>query len=245
VPEHRLEAQVVPWNIDQFQARDIWDADRDGNVDSGAPNGSGVKFCIIDTGFFYDIDGAGPDDGHDDFVGITASGISQITGENWHEDGNGHGTHVAGTANAMNNNIGVVGVMPGGAELYIVKIFNNSGVWQTGQSNLGAAAQACRNAGANVLSMSLGGGFSATEQTIFQSLYDNDNILNIAAAGNDGNNVQSYPAGYRSVVSVGAIDENEVAAEFTQTPFPPGGEDPNSPPANVEWTATELSGGGV
>src|SRR5690606_18033081 len=51
VPEHKLLAQVVPWNIDQFQARDIWDKDRDGNVDGGAPNGSGVKFCIIDTGF--------------------------------------------------------------------------------------------------------------------------------------------------------------------------------------------------
>ena len=76
--------------------------------------------------------------------------------------------------------------MPGGAELYIVKIFNNSGVWVNGQSNLGAAAQACRDAGANVLSMSLGGGSSATEEAIFQSLYDTNNILNIAAAGNDG-----------------------------------------------------------
>src|SRR5690606_4595165 len=96
-----------------------------------------------------------------------------------------------------------------------------------------------------VLSMSLGGGYSATENAIFQSLYDNDNILNIAAAGNDGNDVQSYPAGYASVISVGAIDEAEVAAEFTQTPVPPASNDPNNQPANVEWNATELAGGGV
>ncbi len=246
VPEHKLLAQVVPWNIDQFQARDIWDKDRDGNVDPGEPDGSGVKFCIIDTGFYYDIDGAGPDTGHDDFVGVTASGVSQITGEQWHFDGNGHGTHVAGTANAMNNTVGVVGVMPGGAELFIVKIFNNSGVWVNGQSNLGAAAQACRDAGANVLSMSLGGGASATEEAIFQSLYDTNNILNIAAAGNDGNTTASYPASYESVVSVAAIDENELAADFTQYPASAYGTPANTTPrANTEWDVVELAGGGV
>lgn len=243
VPEHKLMAQVTPWNIDQFQARDVWDLNRDGIIDPGAPTGSGVKFCIIDTGFYYDIDGAGPDKGHEDFVGITASGLAQIPGEDWHFDGNGHGTHVAGTANAMNNNIGVVGVMPGGAELYIVKIFDDAGEWSPGNSNLGAAAIACKNAGANAISMSLGGGSSNSENIIFQDLYDNFNIVNIAAAGNDGNNVQSYPAGYPSVISVGALEESEIAVNFSQTPFPSN--NPAFNDINVHWDATELSGGGA
>ena len=178
VPEHHPAAQVVPWNIDMVQARDVWDADRDGTVDPGAPDGSGIKLCIIDSGFYA---------AHDDFQGITVSGESQISGENWWEDGLGHGTHVAGIANAVNNTIGVVGVMPGGAELYIVKIFDNAGNWVFGQSNLAAAAQACRDAGANAISMSLNGAYySATEDAVFQYLYDNDGIINIAAAGNDG-----------------------------------------------------------
>lgn len=102
----------------------------------------------------------------------------------------------------MNNDIGVVGVMPGGAELYIVKVFNNAGDWVIGQSNLAAAAIACRNAGANAISMSLGGSYSATEDAIFQDLYDTYGIINIAAAGSDGTSMASYPASYDSVISV-------------------------------------------
>ncbi|NKI34567.1 S8 family serine peptidase, partial [Wenzhouxiangella sp. XN79A] len=244
VPEYRIQAEVIPYNIDQYQARDIWDRNRDNIVDSGAPDGSGVKFCIIDTGFH------GP---HDDFVGTSITGFSQISGENWFEDGNGHGTHVAGTANAVMNNIGVVGAMPGGAALHIVKVFDNSGSWVTGQSNLGAAIQECADRDANVISMSLGGGgASATEEALFQSLYDtgvpgDDGIiaplLSVAAAGNSGNATASFPASYDSVISVAAIDEAEVVASFSQ--YPATAYDPNNPPANVEWDVVELSGGGV
>jgi len=244
VPEYRIQAEVVPYNIDQYQARDIWDRNRDNVIDSGAPDGSGVKFCIIDTGFH------GP---HDDFVGTSITGFSQISGENWFEDGNGHGTHVAGTANAVMNDIGVVGTMPGGAALHIVKAFNNSGNWVIGQSNLGAAIQECADRDANVISMSLGGGgASATEEALFQSLYDtgvpgDDGIiaplLSVAAAGNGGNNAASYPASYESVISVAAIDEAELVASFSQ--YPATAYDPNNPPPNVEWDVVELSGGGV
>ncbi len=226
--------EVLPWNIDQYQAREIWDQNFDGIVDPGAPTGAGVKFCIIDTGLWRE---------HEDFDWSNITGFSQITGQAWDTDGNGHGTHVAGTANAVQNGYGVVGVAPGGMELHIVKIFNNDGVWVAGQSNLGTAAQNCRDNGANVLSMSLGGGYSATEEAIFQALYDNNNILNIAAAGNDGNTVRSYPASYDSVISVAAIDRDEVVADFSQ--YPTTTYDPNTPPANVEWDVVELSGGGV
>ena len=233
VPEYKLMAQVTPWNIDQFQARDVWDKNRDGIVDPGAPTGNGVKFCIIDTGFYA---------AHDDFQGIMHSGMSQVPGELYTEDGNGHGSHVAGTANAMNNNIGVVGVMPGGAELFIVKIFGNDGLWSTGNSNLGDAIIECRDNGANAISMSLGGGSSATENAIFQDLYDNDNIVHIAAAGNDGDATESFPASYESVISVAALRESDNVADFSQ--YPPTSHNPATPPANVEWDVVELSGGG-
>ncbi|MBQ5943082.1 S8 family serine peptidase, partial [Massilia sp. AB1] len=56
---------------------------------------------------------------------------------------------------------------------------------------------------------------SMTEQKAFDSLYSKG-VLNIAAAGNDGNTVISYPAGYSSVVMVGAVDENKQWATFSQ-----------------------------
>ncbi len=234
VPVRQLLAQAVPYNIDQFQARDVWDSNRDGTVDPGAPDGTGLKICIIDTGLYA---------AHDDFQGITITGHSQIVGEDWDEDGNGHGTHVAGTVNAMNNDIGVVGVLPGSADLHIVKVFDNAGEW-TATSDLAAAAENCAQNGARVISMSLGGPADANEEAVFNQLYA-DGIRHVAAAGNSnsGFTVSSYPANYGSVVSVAAVDSSDVAADFTQ--HPANSQDPNNPPANGTWIAAELSGGGV
>jgi serine protease len=101
-----------------------------------------------------------------------------------------------------------VGVTPGTVQLYIVRVFGDDGAWAY-SSTLVDASNRCRDAGANIISMSLGGTFSSrTERTAFDNHYANG-ILPIAAAGNDGNTRTSYPAGYGSVVSVAAIDSNK------------------------------------
>ena len=51
----------------------------------------------------------------------------------WGVDYVGHGTHVAGTIAAQRNGVGVVGVIPGPAELYTVRVFNDSGDVSQGQ----------------------------------------------------------------------------------------------------------------
>ncbi len=200
-----LPSQVVPYGIDMVQARDVWDADRDGAVDSGAPTGSGRKVCIIDSGFYTS---------HEDLQGVNVGGYNGNLP--WNQDGDGHGTHVAGTIVAMNNALGVVGVTPGTVQIYVVRVFGDSGTWAY-SSTLIDAAYKCRDAGANIISMSLGGSRSNnTEKNGFASLYNSYNILSIAAAGNDGNNRNSYPASYDSVVSVAAIDSNKAWATFSQ-----------------------------
>jgi subtilisin family serine protease len=60
---------------------------------------------------------------------------------------------VAGTIAAMDNDIGVVGVVPG-VDLYIVRVFNESCRW-TYVSSLIDALNRCTSAGANIVSMSL------------------------------------------------------------------------------------------
>ncbi len=198
-----LPSQVVPYGVDMVQARDVWDANRDGVVDSGAPTAANRKICIIDSGYFS----------HEDLP----TGVSGYNGNlPWNQDGSGHGTHVAGTIAAMNNALGVLGVTPGTVQLYIVRVFGDSGAWAY-SSTLVDAAYRCRDAGANIISMSLGGSTSSnTEKNAFASLYNSYNILSIAAAGNDGNNRNSYPASYDSVVSVAAIDNNKTVATFSQ-----------------------------
>jgi subtilisin family serine protease len=190
--------QTEPWGIRAVQAHLL-------------PQGDSLtgnrKVCIIDSGYAM---------GHEDLPGT-----SRVSGYNgnlaWNQDGDGHGTHVAGTIAALNNaGTGVVGVNAGGnLNLYIVRVFGNDGAWAY-SSTLVDAANRCQSAGANIISMSLGGTRSnRTEQTKFQQLLD-ANILPIAAAGNDGNTRTSYPAGYASVVSVAAVDVNNLKASFSQ-----------------------------
>jgi serine protease len=150
VPRYPM-GETVPYGVDKVQARDIWDANRDGVIDAGAPTGSGRTVCIIDSGL-YRV--------HEDFAGVNVVGGYSQVGSPWDTDGNGHGTHVAGTITAANNGLGVVGVSPGAISLYIVKIFNDDGVW-TLSSDLVDAVGRCRTAGANIISMSLGGSRSS------------------------------------------------------------------------------------
>jgi subtilisin family serine protease len=196
--------QTVPYGIDMVQARDVWDVDRDGVVDDGAPTGANRTLCIIDSGYYQD---------HEDLPNAEG-GYSQVD-DNWARDGFGHGSHVGGTIAAQNNAYGVVGVTPGTVNLYIVKFFADDGN-ATYASNLVDALSRCQANGANVVSMSLGGSRSVrTEKTAFLNAY-NAGVLSIAAAGNDGTSALSYPASYDSVMSVAAIDANKVVADFSQ-----------------------------
>jgi subtilisin family serine protease len=189
--------QLVPYGIKMVQA-DLLSDDLAG----------GRKICIIDSGY---------DRAHEDL-----DKSANVTGEYdsgtgwWYTDENHHGTHVAGTIAALNNaGTGVVGVMANQKiKLHIVKVFGAAG-WAY-SSSLTTAANKCKAAGANIISMSLGGGRSnKTEQKAFDTLYAGG-ILSIAAAGNDGNTTMSYPASYSSVVSVAAVDENKAWATFSQ-----------------------------
>jgi serine protease len=113
------------------------------------------------------------------------------------------------------NGEGVIGVAPG-VSLFIIRVFADDGSFILG-SNLVDAANRCKDAGANVINYSLGGGgFSRAANEAFTDLYTNDNILIVAAAGNAGNTDLSYPASYDSVVSVAAIDDNKDLASFSQ-----------------------------
>jgi len=196
--------QTVPYGVDMVQARDVWDANRDNVVDSGAATGANRTLCIIDSGFYT---------GHEDLQGVNVSGYAGNLP--WNVDGSGHGTHVSGTIAAMHNALGVVGVTPGTVNVYMVRVFGDDGNWAY-SSTLIDAANKCASAGANIISMSLGGARqSVTEKRGFDTLYANG-ILSIAAAGNEGTSALSYPASYTSVVSVAAIDANKVVADFSQ-----------------------------
>ncbi len=197
--------ETVPYGVDAVQARDVWDQNKDGIVDSGAPAGAGVTVCIIDSGFYS---------GHEDLTDVSLVGGTSQVGDEYTTDGLGHGSHVAGTIAAFDNDLGVIGVAPQ-VSLYIVKFFNNDGL-ATLASDLIDAAKACESNGAQVISMSLGGSRSnGREQRTFDQL-NSSGVLSIAAAGNNGDTSFSYPASYSSVMSVAAVDSTNTIAGFSQ-----------------------------
>lgn len=184
--------QEVPYGIDMVQARDVWDADDDDVIDSGAPTGEGRTVCIIDSGIDAD---------HPDLAGVNLLGGMP---EGWDSDTCGHGTHVAGTIAAVQNSIGVVGVSPGQVNLYIAKVFDGAECAWSFSSGISAAALQCLRAGADVVNMSLGGGRpTRIENRTFQLLLQRG-VLPVASAGNGGNMRYSFPASYPSVMSVAA-----------------------------------------
>lgn len=199
VPIYEPAGEEYPFGLDNVQALDVWDFDRDGVLDPEAPIGAGIKVCIIDTGVL---------DTHKDLAATQISGLSMIVGEAWNETSSGHGTHVAGIVAANVQGSGLAGVAPG-VDLFIVKILNNGGSWVEGQSNMGLAAMSCVNNGADIISISLKGTYSRAEELIFTDIYDRYGVLTVAAAANDGNStgsedIYNYPASYESVISVGA-----------------------------------------
>jgi subtilisin family serine protease len=191
-----LPTEVVPYGIPMVQADQVSDSDA-GNR----------KVCIIDSG----IDGA-----HPDLQGLPMTGENFTTSGQWNTDESAHGTHVAGTiAGVGGNGLGVVGVMPNKKiKLHIAKVFDATG--STASSTVAKAMLGCRKAGANVVSMSLGGAGSSKLQAIAAKLLDKRGVLMIASAGNAGDNTISYPAGLPEVMSVAAVDQTGARGSFSQ-----------------------------
>ncbi len=219
-----MTTQLTPYAVVQSQADQV-------NFNAAA----GMKVCIIDSGL---------DRSNQDFEWNNITGTNDSGTGNWDENGGPHGTHVAGTIGAADNGIGVVGMAPG-VDMHIIKVFNEAG-WGY-SSDLAHAADMCSAAGANIISMSLGGGgANSTEENAFKAFTESGGLV-VAAAGNDGNNVRSFPAGYSSVMMVGANDNNNAIADFSQFPScdVTSGRGKNRTTTIDETICVEVTAGGV
>ncbi|XKE51404.1 S8 family peptidase [Sutcliffiella horikoshii] len=196
--EMHTTAQTVPYGVPHIKA-DVGHAQ--------GVTGSGVKVAVLDTGI---------DASHEDLNVV--GGASFVSEEpDALTDGNGHGTHVAGTIAAVNNNTGVLGVAYD-VDLYAVKVLSGAG-----SGTLAGIAQGIEWAIDNdmdVINMSLGGSTgSSTLKQASDNAY-NSGIVVVAAAGNSGSffgliNTIGYPARYDSVIAVGAVDSNNNRASFS------------------------------
>lgn len=123
------------------------------------------------------------------------------------KDGNDdhyHGTHVAGTIGALNNNIGVVGVAPG-VRLWAVKVLDSQGSGTLSGIIAGIDWVASRN-DIEVINMSLGGsGQSDAMDTAIVNAF-NSGVTVVVAAGNSDSDAANYtPANSPNAITVSAL----------------------------------------
>jgi subtilisin family serine protease len=160
-----------------------------------------IAVAVIDTG-------SGP---HPDLNVV--GGINCSTGKSFN-DGNGHGTHVAGTIGARNNGAGVVGVAPG-IPIYSVRVLNNAGSGSWSSVTCGIDWVTKNAATIKVANMSLGGNGSddhncgttngdALHKAICASVAAG--VTYVVAAGNSNSDFAgSVPAAYQEVLTVTAM----------------------------------------
>jgi len=155
-----------------------------------ANGGTGTTVYVADTGILTT---------HNDFAGRAVFGVNYSTDSST-ADGNGHGTHCAGTIGGTTYGVAK------GTRLVAVKVLSSAGSgtmagivnginWVSNQAT----------AYKSVISMSLGGeGTQTAMRTAIDSAVSR-NIAVVVAAGNSNANACNYsPAGFASCITVGA-----------------------------------------
>jgi subtilisin len=124
-------------------------------------------------------------------------------------DGAGHGTHVAGTAAALDNNNGVVGKAPG-AKIWAIKVLNDSGSG-TFSDILEALNYIASHANEiDVVNLSLGGqGTFPPVENAITNLVNNKGVVVVVAAGNSNSDANNFtPARTPAAITVSAISDS-------------------------------------
>lgn len=207
-----IDSQTLPTGINRAEA-DLSPLSKIDGIDERVD----VDIAIIDTGIektHSDLNVAG---------GINFVGTDTTA---WN-DGHGHGTHVAGTTAALDNNIGVAGIAPG-ARLWGVKVISDTGAgtlidvaegidWVTANSNI-----------IDVANLSLGGSGSddgncgntngdALHKAICNSVAKG--VVFVVSAGNSARDSSTQvPASYDEVITVSAIADFDGKAGGLGTP---------------------------
>lgn len=205
-PNYEMEALEVTndpslskqWGLYKIQAasesgESAW------NVSKGDPS---VKIAILDTGI---------DRNHEDLAS------KMVVWKNFSsssvDDKYGHGTHVAGIAAAVTNNLKGVAGTGYNSTLMSVKVLNDQGSGYI--SWIANGIRWAADNGASVINLSLGGYDSS--QTLLDAVNYawGKNVVIVAAAGNDNITSKLYPCAYEKVICVAATDENDNKASFS------------------------------
>ena len=206
------------WGLQQIHAEEAW----------ARSTGAGAVVAVVDTG----IDFTQPDLQGQILPGATFTGCAgaapcgngDFRGPDGVNNGDEHGTHVAGTIAAVRGNgIGVVGVAPGAKILPVKVLEAGSG----SSDDIAAGIRWATDNGADVINMSLGtipGGQVLSISGLDAVMKDaisyarSKGVLTVAAAGNSSTALCNDPAFDSEAICIGATDRNGLHSYYSELP---------------------------
>ena len=213
VPDDTLYSNTNQWNLFKINAALAWNYVSPGTSATVAVIDEGIDIThpdlqaniwhnnleipnngIDDDGNFFVDDFDSWDFGDDD---ITVTPLDST----WN-----HGTHVAGIASAVSNNVTGIASIGYNCKVMAVKGSSSNVVMTNGYE---AIAYAAEN-GADVINLSWGGPASSITEEMVVLFANALNVVLVAASGNSGTDQVNYPAGYHSVISVASTGTNDV-----------------------------------
>lgn len=167
-------------------------------------SGNGIKVAVVDTGVKKD---------HPDLVNNISDckDAQSSTIGNSCSDGNGHGTHVAGTIAANGK---IKGVAPA-AKIAAIRVCSSGGLcWS---DDVARGIRLAADLGANIISISLGGSSISQDEKNAVAYAAGKGVFIIAAAGNSGpsDNTILYPGALPEVAAIGAISSTDAIASWS------------------------------
>jgi thermitase len=195
IPNDPFVLNGTEWHLDKIQAPLAW------TVTTGNSN---VVIAVLDSGINAN---------HPDLAGNIIPGYDFVSNDTDTTDDFGHGTAVSGViAAAGNNGIGVAGVAFG-ATILPVKVMDAAGF--AAYSTIAQGIHYAVDNGARVINISIAGAApSSTLQDAVNYAWSN-NVVVVAAAGNNGNDTPQYPAACEHAVAVSATSADDSLALFS------------------------------
>ncbi|MEE4595716.1 S8 family peptidase [Streptomyces sp. DSM 41524] len=185
------------WGLDRIDQEDTQGDKKYAYPDSA---GEGVTAYVIDTGVRTS---------HKDFEGRATSGFDAVDNDDSADDGNGHGTHVAGTIAGAEHGVAKK------AKVVAVRVLDDQGSGTTEQVVAGIDWVTEHHEGPSVANMSLGGTPDEALDAAVQKAIDSGVTFGVAAGNESADAGQSSPARVKDAITVASSTDQDEQSDFS------------------------------